>query len=226
MTERKDYPQIDERLREQAFIRKHEMPAAWAYLCNRHREFWNLHGRPDRKPPQSYRDKDQDAVGWFFPKKWVEDFTNFPPTAGPGVAALHRAKPLPSVDERTAHVERVLKRYSKQEQISAKEAEHWQLPIESQVTPQEVIYPDGRRESIDAMRIRFGAYQPGMAVHAPEQENLEAMLRMKRPWYDQPMTVDDAAPISSELKRVLNRKWHIMGGEAPTMKHGDPESGD
>lgn len=89
-------------------------------------------------------------------------------------------------------------------QISPREAEKWNLPIGTIVTPNEVIYPNGQRERISAIRLRL--------------RNVDgAVLAKANPllsWMDQPMAVDDAADMSSILKDVLARKWHIMG--APT----------
>ena len=34
-------------------------------------------------------------------------------------------------------------------------------------------------------------------------------------WFDKPMVVEQAAEMSPELKAVLKRKWHIMGGPMP-----------
>jgi len=81
----------------------------------------------------------------------------------------------------------------------------------------------------DELRIRRALPEPQLS---PEEEARRAAKLAKAKasldlpsaqphepkWYDKPMTVDDAAEPSPELKRVMARKWHISGGPVPQAR--------
>lgn len=169
--DRKNYLTMDASLHEQMFVEKSDI-RRWNYCGARFLAFWREHGCPDRRVPQNHR-SENGKVGWFFPSKWLRDFEFLPaqePKREP--TKLHL-----SLEQRGARVERAIRGLQFPDQISAKEVERWKLPAGTQVTPHEVIYPDGSRERVDELRLRNGKYRPGSPQQSSEQQLLEDTLR-------------------------------------------------
>ncbi len=170
----KTYGMIDQALAEQSFVAKADT-RLWSYCCDRFTHFWFEHQpatRGKRRVPHDHR-AENGKVGWFFPIKWLRDFKLLP------VQDQRRPpeEPPRSAEYRAAAVERALGRLDFREQVCPKEIERWDLPAGTQITPSEVIYTDGTRESIDALRLRYGKFHAGAPRQSSEQQLLEDTLR-------------------------------------------------
>lgn len=139
----------------------------WNYCIARHRKRWNV----ERNVP--FGVMNDGKMGWWFPKEWVLDFTDDHGQQTRTVRTI--VNDPPRRNRFVAAATKSFARVMKHEAISANEARSWQLPEGSQITPWEVTYPDGTRESIDALRARHGTYRP-VPMRSAEQENLEAIL--------------------------------------------------